>query len=112
MVAASGVGNFRAKGTLIPAIRKFNPRFFMKTNWELVEEWIWSGFDGCDEWDWILNREFGAPRETLTIDHDDKEITYRGKRYETEFSGDRCLLRSLDDIFMNHAAFCLVLRKI
>jgi hypothetical protein len=84
----------------------------MKNRYELVEEWIWNGFDGCDEYDWAELGWFDPPREIIMIGPDDKEIIYRGKRYEVDMLESRCLLYSLDDIFMDHPAFCLYLRKI
>jgi hypothetical protein len=95
-----------------PDCGKLNPTpFAMETTWKLVEEWIWSGFDDCGLCCWAHSRSFGPPHETITIGPAAKEIIFRGKRYKVEFSGGDCLLHSLDDLFMDHPAYCLFLEK-
>lgn len=83
----------------------------MVEKWELLEEWMWCGFDGCDEYDWMPSREFDPPYEIWTFDHTAQEIIHAGKRYGIERFGDKCLLCDLDETFMGDPAYCLILRK-
>ncbi len=86
----------------------------MVEKWELLEEWIWSGFVNCDEYDWAPCREFDPPREIWLFDAAEREITHNSKRYEVELVnyGNECLLYDLSELFMEHPAFCLWLRRV